>query len=121
MLRGIGEDDWKQFVRTERPFPSSPCGYLGYDQRPHRQRGFSDKPTYNAKPQAQQRGPRQHGGRPQDSNTRRQGQQGEQRRGGQGQGTLTTWVRKDANRRRGGNEGEGAVQLTRGASSPSQC
>ena len=48
MLRGIGEDDWKQFVRTERPFPSSPCGYLGYDQRPHRQRGFSDKPTYVA-------------------------------------------------------------------------
>lgn len=118
MLRGIGEDDWKQFVRTERPFPSRPCGYLGYDERPQQQRGFSDRPSHKAKPQARLDDPREDRGR-KDTAVRRQGQEGEQRRRG-GQRTLAAWVRKDTQGR--GAEGKKRREgQAGGARRPSKC
>ena len=122
MLRGMREDDWKQFVRTERPFPSSPCGYLGYDERPQKQRGFSDRSTHRAQQQTKRRAPRQRGGSPSGSHPQqgtpsRQGQQGVQRQGGQGY--ISTWVVVGKGQRR--RTGEGREGQTGGARSPSQC
>jgi len=124
MLRCMREDDWKQFVRTERPFPSSPCGYLGYDERPQRQRGFSDRSSRagQQKKQEQRREPRQRGAASgpgsQPGAASRRGHQGAHQQGGQG--FMSTWVvvkeRTERRRGEGGREGQ-----TRGARGPSPC
>ena len=114
MLRGITEDDWKHFVRTERPFPSTPCGYLGYDERPRLQRGFAVSAQQHTQLRGQGQRGEASGPRQPASTTSRQGQQSFQRQGQQG--TLTTWVRKDRPVRLGTER-----QREGGASSPSQC
>ena len=56
MLRGLGEEEWKQYVRAERPFPTSPCGYLGFDEKPRHQRGFGSRLAHNGQQQTQDGG-----------------------------------------------------------------
>lgn len=105
MIRGMGEDEWKQYVRAEKPFPLHPCSYLGLEGRPcpRSHRGFGHdnerKPTKRVK------------ARPGDD-------QGSQRE--RGSGTVLQWVRKNQGRSGGTERERAAVERMGGGRAPSR-
>ena len=118
MLRGLGEEEWKQYVQAERPFPTSPCGYLGFDEKPRHQRGFGSRLAHNGQQQTQDGGRGQQKTGRQDALSRSgvQGSQGPRKRGAAG----GTWVRKDAGKSNG-REREHLAQQRTEAPTPPQC